>query len=63
MDVVSRMFWEHSPVHASLSSISSLNAKTLISLSELCTRQRSIFSFEFTLRISTVSMSIKARNL
>jgi hypothetical protein len=27
MDVVSRMFWEHSPVHASLSSRTSLNAK------------------------------------
>ena len=37
--------------------------KTLISHSELCTRQRSIFSLEFTLRISIVSMSIKARNL
>lgn len=43
LNAVSRMFWEHSPVHASFSPRTSFNAKALISLSQLCTRQRSIF--------------------
>lgn len=43
LNVVSRMFREHSLVRASFSPRTSFNAKALISLSQLCTRQRNIF--------------------